>query len=245
MQKNLYDLKLDQFDGPLDLLLSLVQDKKIDILEINLAELASQYLQIINNLKESDLDIAGEYLLMASTLLQLKTKMLLSDPKEVLEVEQDKNEILRRLSEYKQFKNIAETLKEQELKRQDIFIKEINDIDLFFNKKDSSVLDGSSNALKLIVTLKKMFERVYSQKLRMIKFETFNLTAKDQEKYIRDLFKDKNEVKFEEIFTLPSMNHFVITFLALLDLARKQEIIINQDKQFETIQIFKGPEYER
>ncbi|TNK87469.1 segregation/condensation protein A, partial [Mycoplasmopsis pullorum] len=91
-------MKLDDFDGPLDLLLSLVQDKKIDILQVNLVELATQYLNIINNLKENDIDIAGDYLVMAATLVQLKAKMILSDPVEKVQVEEDKNLILQRLA---------------------------------------------------------------------------------------------------------------------------------------------------
>ncbi|TNK83340.1 segregation/condensation protein A [Mycoplasmopsis pullorum] len=242
---NNYDIKLDDFDGPLDLLLSLVQDKKIDILQVNLVELATQYLNIINNLKENDIDIAGDYLVMAATLVQLKAKMILSDPVEKVQVEEDKNLILQRLAEYQEFKKISQALREQEAFRKDIFIKTMSDLDDYIVDKDDTKLDGHSNPLKLIVTLRKMFERVYAQNLRVTKLKTFNLTAKDQEFYIRDLFKNRDEVSFEEVFSVPSLNHFVITLLALLDLSRKQEIVIQQDLQFDKIKLFKGPEYER
>ncbi|APJ38557.1 segregation/condensation protein A [Mycoplasmopsis pullorum] len=242
---NNYDIKLDDFDGPLDLLLSLVQDKKIDILQVNLVELATQYLNIINNLKENDIDIAGDYLVMAATLVQLKAKMILSDPVEKVQVEEDKNLILQRLAEYQEFKKISQALREQETFRKDIFIKTMSDLDDYIVDKDDTKLDGHSNPLKLIVTLRKMFERVYAQNLRVTKLKTFNLTAKDQEFYIRDLFKNRDEVSFEEVFSVPSLNHFVITLLALLDLSRKQEIVIQQDSQFDKIKLFKGPEYER
>ncbi|TNK94828.1 segregation/condensation protein A, partial [Mycoplasmopsis pullorum] len=234
---NNYDIKLDDFDGPLDLLLSLVQDKKIDILQVNLVELATQYLNIINNLKENDIDIAGDYLVMAATLVQLKAKMILSDPVEKVQVEEDKNLILQRLAEYQEFKKISQALREQETFRKDIFIKTMSDLDDYIVDKDDTKLDGHSNPLKLIVTLRKMFERVYAQNLRVTKLKTFNLTAKDQEFYIRDLFKNRDEVSFEEVFSVPSLNHFVITLLALLDLSRKQEIVIQQDSQFDKIKL--------
>ncbi|TNK92235.1 segregation/condensation protein A, partial [Mycoplasmopsis pullorum] len=172
-------------------------------------------------------------------------KMILSDPVEKVQVEEDKNLILQRLAEYQEFKKISQALREQETFRKDIFIKTMSDLDDYIVDKDDTKLDGHSNPLKLIVTLRKMFERVYAQNLRVTKLKTFNLTAKDQEFYIRDLFKNRDEVSFEEVFSVPSLNHFVITLLALLDLSRKQEIVIQQDSQFDKIKLFKGHEYER
>ncbi|ADE19631.1 segregation/condensation protein A [Mycoplasma crocodyli] len=241
-----YNIKLDDFDGPLDLLLSLVQDKKVDIMTINLAELATQYLEIINNLKESQIDIAGDYLVMAATLIQIKARMLLKEPEEVdEELEEDSRAILQRLAEYQQFKEVSGSLRENELLRKDIFIKKPSTLEEYIVDKDSSKLDGNSNPYQLINVLRKMFERMYALRLRRTKLETFTLTPKDQEAYIKDLFLKYENVTFEMIFTLPSLNHFVITLVALLDLARKQEILITQTSQFGEILINKGPEYEK
>lgn len=240
-----FDIKLDDFDGPLDLLLSLVQDKKISVFEINMAELATQYLQIINNLKDSDINIASEYLVMAATLIQLKSKLLLNSPEEKDEVEIEKSNLLQQILEYKQFKEVSRTLKEKEELRDDIFIKEMSNLDQFILEKDNSKLDGTSNPVKLIMILRKMFERRFAQKLALAKLDTFKLTPKDQESYIKNIFDNYENVTFDQIFNLPSLNHFVITLLALLDMARRQIIIIEQDEQFAELRFKRGPEYER
>lgn len=240
-----FDIKLDDFDGPLDLLLSLVQDKKISVFEINMAELTTQYLQIINNLKDSDINIASEYLVMAATLIQLKSKLLLNSPEEKEEVEIEKSNLLQQILEYKQFKEVSRTLKEKEELRDDIFIKEMSNLDQFILEKDNSKLDGTSNPVKLIMILRKMFERRFAQKLALAKLDTFKLTPKDQEGYIKNIFDNYENVTFDQIFNLPSLNHFVITLLALLDMARRQIIIIEQDEQFAELRFKRGPEYER
>lgn len=240
-----FDIKLDDFDGPLDLLLSLVQDKKISVFEINMAELATQYLQIINNLKDSDINIASEYLVMAATLIQLKSKLLLNSPEEKDEVEIEKSNLLQQILEYKQFKEVSRTLKEKEELRDDIFIKDMSNLDQFILEKDNSKLDGTSNPVKLIMILRKMFERRFAQKLALAKLDTFKLTPKDQEGYIKNIFDNYENVTFDQIFNLPSLNHFVITLLALLDMARRQIIIIEQDEQFAELRFKRGPEYER
>lgn len=240
-----FDIKLDDFDGPLDLLLSLVQDKKISVFEINMAELATQYLQIINNLKDSDINIASEYLVMAATLIQLKSKLLLNSPEEKEEVEIEKSNLLQQILEYKQFKEVSKTLKEKEELRDDIFIKEMSNLDQFILEKDNSKLDGTSNPVKLIMILRKMFERRFAQKLALAKLDTFKLTPKDQEGYIKNIFDNYENVTFDQIFNLPSLNHFVITLLALLDMARRQIIIMEQDEQFAELRFKRGPEYER
>lgn len=240
-----FDIKLDDFDGPLDLLLSLVQDKKISVFEINMAELATQYLQIINNLKDSDINIASEYLVMAATLIQLKSKLLLNSPEEKEEVEIEKSNLLQQILEYKQFKEVSKTLREKEELRDDIFIKEMSNLDQFILEKDNSKLDGTSNPVKLIMILRKMFERRFAQKLALAKLDTFKLTPKDQESYIKNIFDNYENVTFDQIFNLPSLNHFVITLLALLDMARRQIIIIEQDEQFAELRFKRGPEYER
>ncbi|QSF13648.1 segregation/condensation protein A [Mycoplasma sp. Mirounga ES2805-ORL] len=240
-----YDIQLENFDGPLDLLLSLVKDKNIDIMDIDLSKLATAYLDIINKLQENEIDIAGDYLVMAATLLALKTKMMLYTPEEKPEIEVDKQEILQRLYEYQQFKEISKTLREQEQLRKEIFIKSPSDIEEFLVEDDETALDGTSNPLKLITVLRKMFERTYADQIKRTKLEHFNLTPKDQIPYILNLFDNHDEVTFEMIFKVPSLNHFVITFLAVLDLVRRQIITMSQSEQFGTINFAKGEAYEK
>ncbi|WP_025755114.1 segregation/condensation protein A [Mycoplasmopsis cricetuli] len=238
-----YSFKLNKFDGPLDLLLTLVKDKKISIFEVDVVELATQYLKIIWHLKEHEIDIAGEYLLMAATLIQLKAKMVLQEPNYIEEVEQEKENLIKQLVEYQQFKEIKETLKNYQKEREDIFIKKPSNIDNFLVDSDDSRLDGYSNPVKLITTLRKMFERVYAQKLRTTKLDTIKLTPTDQFPFIKKLLKENEIITFEQVFNQPTISHFVITLLALLDLARQQQLIIIQKKQFGDIFIKKGSEF--
>ncbi|WP_406613750.1 segregation/condensation protein A [Mycoplasma corogypsi] len=241
---NEYTFKLKDFDGPLDLLLSLVKDKKINILDINLLEIATQYLDIIHQLKEDEVDIAGEYLVMATTLLKLKTNMLLKDPSEMdQEIEEVKQKLISDLVEYQQFKEIRDTLKSLELERQDIFIKKPSNIDEFIVDTTDERLDGHSNPTKLIMVLRKMFERVYAQRLRQTKIESFKVTPADQIVIIKKLLRENDRLTFEQVFTVPSIKHFVVTLLAILDLSRQQFIHIHQDEQFGEILITKGEGY--
>ncbi|MGV2392834.1 UNVERIFIED_CONTAM: segregation/condensation protein A [Campylobacter lari] len=245
IRANKYDIKLENFDGPLDLLLALVREKNVDIMSVDVNELATAYLKIIENLQENEIDIASDYLVMAATLLQLKANMILYTPEEKPEIEENKKELLRRLYEYQQIKEISQVLREHEQSRKEIFIKKPSDIDEFLVDDDKSALDGTSNPLKLITVLRKMFERTYAQNLRRTKLDHFTLTPKDQIPYILNLFDANKEVTFEMIFTQPTLNHFVITLMAVLDLARRQIIIIHQDEQFGRLTFEKGPLYEK
>lgn len=243
-----YSFKVEKFnfDGPLDLLLSLVKDKKISINEINLVEIADRYLEIISQLKEQDIDLAADYLVMAATLLKIKAAMAIQEPGQEIpeEIEEDKRQILRQLAEYEQFKSIKEALKTYELDRQDIFIKVPSNVDEFIVDTNDTRLDGHSNPVKLIAVLRKMFERVYAQKLRTAKLETFKLSPSDQYGMIKELLRKHEKLTFQMVFSQPSMGHFVVTLLAVLVLAKEQYLKIIQEKEFEEISIIRGELYD-
>lgn len=239
-----YSFKLSNFDGPLDLLVSLIKDKNIDIFEVDLAELASQYLEIIKNLQDNEFDIASEYLVMAATLLQLKARMLLQDPEVEEEVKQEKKRLLEQIAEYEKFKEISKTLRDKENERKDLFGKPQDDLTDFIRETDDSVLDGHTNSSRLVVTLRKMFERTYAELIRNVTITTVAVSPEEQKKRIIELFKNRNEVPFEEIFDVPTKGHFVITLLAVLDLARQQIVIMEQLENEGIIKFTKGAEYE-
>ncbi|WP_371246151.1 segregation/condensation protein A [Mycoplasmopsis agassizii] len=242
---NEYVFDIGNYSGSLDLLFSLVKDKKVDIQEINLIELAEQYLAIIHNLQEQQIDLASDYLLMAATLLQIKAALILNPKDLPEEVEIDRQKILQRLAEYKAFQEVIEDLKLKEINRKAIFIKKQDNIQEFELEKDETLLDGHSSPVQIAIVLRQMFERNFAVKLRQAKFENFKLTPSDQIIYIKKLFLEKGELTFEEIFNLPSLSHFVITLMAVLDLSRRQEIVLRQDEQFGKIYISKGEAYEQ
>ncbi|MGL4183578.1 MAG: segregation/condensation protein A [Metamycoplasmataceae bacterium] len=239
-----YTFKLSNFDGPLDLLLTLIKKKNISIFEVDLVELCTQYLDIIEKTAQKDLDISSEYLVMASELIYLKSRLILNDEEEAEEVEIDKNKILRLLAEYEEFKKISLSLKEQEALRREIFIKKTEDLSGYIKEVDESLLEGNGNPIKMIIALRKMFERTFAEKLRTIKLEKFNLSPEDRRIEVRQLIDNNpDNITFELLFSVPSLNHFVITLIVILDMVRKEELILEQHKQFDKIYIYKGGMY--
>ncbi|MBR2022862.1 MAG: segregation/condensation protein A [Mycoplasmataceae bacterium] len=239
------NFSLNNFNGPLDLLLELIKKKNVDIFEVDLVEVATQYLKIIEDLQEKDIDIASEYLVMASELLYIKARLILALPEEEEEVQEDKNKILRLIAEYQEFKKISLDLKLQELKRKEVFIKKPSNTESFLKEIDESTLDGYGTTSKLIKTLRQMFERNYADKLRKIKLEIFNLSPSERREEIRKIIDQLNSniIPFEKLFIVPSLNHFVITLIAVLDMARKEELLLEQNQQFDEIIIKKGVNY--
>lgn len=240
-----YFFTLENFNGPLDLLLELIKKKNMDIFEVDLVLICNQYLEIIEELSKKNIDIASEYLVMASELIYLKSRLVLADPDEKEEVEEDKKRLLQLLAEYEEFKKISVSLKEQEKKRKEIYVKKPSDVSSFIKDIDDAYLGPSGNPIKLIVSLRKMFERTYAEKLKTIKIETFNLSPAERKQQIRSLIDNCiGKISFELLFSVPSINHFVITLIAILDMARKEELVLEQEIQFGTITISKGINYD-
>lgn len=238
-------ININNFNGPLDLLLELIRDKKQDIMSINLVELANDYIRIIDQVKNSNLEIAGEYLVMAATLMQIKVKSLITE-EEPEELKIEKERLLKTILEYQQFKEIALEMQKLETKRQDIFIKKISDQSAFVPEIDKTKLDGTTSISKLNQIMFQMFERIHAEKLRKITIKNVEISPAEQVIFIKQLFIHNQELDFEHILdNLPTIEHFVITVLALLDMARKEEIILEQQEQFDKIIIRKGPLYEK
>ncbi|TPI01965.1 segregation/condensation protein A [Mycoplasma struthionis] len=236
---------LENFDGSLDLLSTLIREKKIDIFEVNLLELSNQYLEIIKTMQSYEFDIASEYLVMAASLLQLKARMILQDPEVEEEVKEQKKRLLEQIAEYEKFKEISEVLRIQEEKRALLYEKAAEDSEDFIREIDNSVLDGHSNSSKLVATIRRMFERVQAKFIRKVTINTIAISPEEQKKRILKLFENREEVDFEEIFDVPSKGHFVITLLALLDLARQQKVEIYQEENEGPITFKRGVEYEK
>ncbi|AJC50092.1 segregation/condensation protein A [Mesomycoplasma flocculare] len=240
---NSFDIRLGNFSGPLELLLDLVKSKNIDILDINLVELASQYVNIIDNLKKKNIQIASEYLVIAATLVHLKSKiLLLTDKKEELdpEIEQDKLEFLALLSDYQQIKNIANMLKEQQEHRNDYFEKNTSNYSDFRRTSNPSQLDGHSSQPILVKILKLMFDRTRAKNRIKINTKQVQVTADQQTLWIKNILNQKENFSFSELFSLPSMKHFVITMISMLEMAKKQDLHLKQQGQFSEISIYRG-----
>ncbi len=240
-----HNFSLEKFSGPLDLLLTLVKKKNISIFEVDLVDLATQYLEIISEVTKKNVDVASEYLVMATDLIYIKAKLILADPDEEEELQEDKSRLLKLLYEYEEFKNLSITLREQELKRKEIFIKTSSDTIEYIKEIDESILDGYGTSIKLITILRKLFERTQADQLRKIKLETFNMSPSERKQQIRKLIDNikEDEITFELLFSVPTLNHFVVTLIAVLDMSRQEELILEQVEQFDEIKISKGEMY--
>lgn len=246
-----YKIRLDMFEGPLDLLLYLIKKDHLNIYDIPIAQVTQQYLEYINFMQLLDLNVVGEFLVMAATLMQIKSKMLLpAEELAVLEQEEDpRAELVKRLLEYEKFKQIAENLREREISQQDVFKHPKAE-----NPQDSKPQEKEEN---------KYFEAsifdlisAFSKTLKDVPREVFYEIIKDQftvEQKVHDilhLLLVETEIKLSVLFAkTKSKMEIIVIFLSILELAKMKEIIARQDMEFEDIIISRNKEniipYER
>lgn len=236
-----YKIKLEIFEGPLDLLLYLIKKNELNIYDIPIANILEQYLQYLEFMKLLDLNIAGEFIAMAATLIQIKSKMLLPQEvnpmDELPEEEKDpRAELVKRLLEYKQFKEAADQLRLKERARQDIFKRQ--------PVAEDSVTGESYFEASLFDLI-----NAFSKVLKDVPKELFYEVIKDEftvEGKIHDLlhlFLDRPKVKLADLFVKSKNKLEVIaTFLAVLELIRLKEIIVAQKFLFGDIEIFRNKE---
>ena len=245
-----YKIRLDMFEGPLDLLLYLVKKDHLNIYDIPIAKVTQQYLEYINFMQLLDLNVVGEFLVMASTLMQIKSKMLLpAEELSVLEEESDpRAELVKKLLEYEKFKQIAENLKERETSQQEVFKRPKTDLSQGKDKEGKEDVYFEASIFDLI--------SAFSRALKDVPREVFYEVIKDQftvEQKVHDilhLLLVQSEIKLSELFTKSkSKIEIIVIFLAILELAKMKEIVARQDAEFEDIIILRNKEniipYER
>ena len=245
-----YKIRLDMFEGPLDLLLYLVKKDHLNIYDIPIAKVTQQYLEYINLMQLLDLNIVGEFLVMAATLMQIKSKMLLpAEELAALEEEEDpRAELVKRLLEYEKFKQIAENLKQREISQQEVFKR----------PKSEEPLDNKSLDKQEVTFEASIFDLInaFSQALKDVPREVFYEVIKDQytvEQKVHDilhLLLVETEVKLSGLFNkTKSKLEIVVIFLAILELAKMKEIVARQNVEFEDIIISRNKDniipYER
>ncbi len=230
-----YNFKTKDFEGPLDLLLHLIKNDDIDIFEISIERITKQYMDYINHMKSQDLNISSEYLVMSAELIELKSKLLLPNKTEEIEdeIEEEKNNLINRLIEYEKYKNMTDTFKELESIRKEIYTRNSNELLEYTNNYDN--IDYGIDLNDLI----KAFETFLKNKEKMKPLNT-KITKKEYSvdvrcSEIRKKINVKGKIKFEELFDIISKEYVVVTFLAVLSMAKNKEIIINQDKNFDGI----------
>ncbi|MBD5132320.1 MAG: segregation/condensation protein A [Clostridiales bacterium] len=232
-----YHVVLANYDGPLDLLLDLVKREKINIEDIFISNITEQYLEAMEQIDELDMEQAADFIVVAATLLEIKSKKLLPKPEvEVVPQEEDpEKDLIQRLEEYKLYKEAAEKMREQEK------------INMHFRAPDDSVgqprlvlKDMTTNGL--MAALKKMFDKIgdRQQAMKIKKIERDPFTVEEKKEFIRHRFTIVESCTFDELFDEDyTLNEVVTTFSALLDLVKDQEVGVRQPGIFETITIVK------
>ncbi|MDD5595027.1 MAG: segregation/condensation protein A [Candidatus Omnitrophica bacterium] len=231
-----YKIKLEIFEGPLDLLLYLVKKDHLNIYDIPIAKVTDQYLAYLELMKLLDLNIAGEFLVMAATLMQIKSKLLLpAQAEENQEEEEDpRAELVRRLLEYEKFKEVAESLRQRELGQQEVFKrpKPLDQAELPTEKEiyfEASIFD-------LISAFSKALEEVPKE----VFYEVFKdeFTIEEKVHQILHLLLERPSVALSELFQAAKNKiETIVTFLSILELIRMKEIIAIQKGLFEDIEI--------
>jgi segregation and condensation protein A len=241
-QDSSLNLKLEIFEGPLDLLLHLIKKNEINIYDIPISLIAQQYLDYLEMMKSLNLDVASEFLLMAATLLHIKSKTLLpqSDEEtveeETGEIEEDpRAELVRRLLEYQRFKEAAQELAKGPLLDQEVFLRR------FFEDREGEEAEGSwvgeMTLFDLLQAMKKVLENLSADEFEEISVEHLNIKDKIHE--IMEHLWEREHLSFSELFTpLTPRREVIVTFLALLELIRLRMVQAVQTDSYGTIRIF-------
>ncbi|MBI1884196.1 MAG: segregation/condensation protein A [Chlamydiae bacterium] len=233
-----YKVKLDIFEGPLDLLLYLVKKNEVDIYHIPMVEITDQYLKYLELMEILDLEIAGEFLWMAANLIYIKSKTLLP-PDEVVEGEEEddldpRQELIRQLLEYKKFKEVSGVLQKKEEARRLYFPREA------VHQADFSELPldlGETQILDLLNAFSEILKKV---QIREDLNQIFDEEVSVEQKmiFIEERMSLKPMLEFKELFSdLSSRMEMVATFLALLELIRLKKLKVVQETHFQNIQI--------
>ena len=241
LETNKYEIRLDNFEGPLDLLCHLVDKNKMDIHEVNITKITDQYIEYINAMKELNLDIASEFVLMASTLLYIKSKSLL--PKQVEdEGELTEEELIHRIIEYKKYKEISNKFKEMYLQYSKRFFKLPENIELPKRKlEENYTVNLIENAYKEIINKNKEKINVNAYNIEKIAItETVTVASK-----VKDIFRElinKPRFIFNKLCKTKKYNKLetVTAFTGLLELTRRKKVKANQEKIFGDIMVEKS-----
>ncbi|MCM3180091.1 segregation/condensation protein A [Cytobacillus horneckiae] len=236
-----YNVKIDAFEGPLDLLLHLINRLEIDIYDIPVAEITEQYLIFIHTMKELELDIASEYLVMAATLLAIKSKMLLPKHEEDefdedldVEMEEDpRDELVERLIEYRKYKEAAEELKELEQERSLMYTKPPSDLAGIAKDAMPEKANLDVSLYDMLGALQKLMRRKKLQKPLSTKVARQEIPIERRITEILTVLKSfRGRKNFNDLFTIHNREHVVVTFLAVLELIKRKEIQVTQENNF-------------
>ena len=233
----MFNIRLENFEGPLDLLLYFIKRDKIDIYDIPISEITSEYIQVIDEAKKLDVSVAGEFLFMASMLLRIKTQMLL--PRQIgeegLVIDDPRIDLVSQLIEYKKYKDIAYKLKNLHDDNKDSFFRSTEKVIYDQNPEVSDFLKEVS-----LFDISKIFKDAIENAPTKDSFKIYReiVSLNDQKNFIIKSFKGKKIISLKELVKkLETKIEIIVTFLSLLEMIKQSEIICSQKKIFEDIKI--------
>ncbi len=242
-----YQFSINDFEGPLDLLLHLVKTSKMNIYDIDIKEIIDEYLKFIEEEKEKNIDIASSYLVMASELIHLKSKMLVNE-NEAEEASEDEfsieseEDLRRKIIEYEKYKKISENLVELENKRNNFYTKSPMNLDEFTTKGNVSF--GEVTLEDLVDALKKFKEREKYSKPLNTKITKKEYSIEKRIEDIRKILKVREKIEFLELFNEYNKDFIIVTFLSVLTMSKNREITLTQEDNFKPILIERSEVHE-
>ena len=232
-----YWIKINEFEGPLDLLLHLIKESNIDIYDININEITKGYLDYIHKMEELNIDIASPYLVMAATLMEIKSKSLLPSNKEIeadIEEEEVSRDILiKKLIDYQKYKEITKDFKTLESNRKNIYTKAPSKLSEMLDTK--FINDSDTTVDDLIRAFSLFLERKNMEKPVVTKVTNKEYSVKKRKSDIKSFLQNKGRAEFSELFTIYSKSYVVVTFLSILELAKEDEVMLMQESNFDKI----------
>ena len=231
-----YEVKIDAFEGPLDLLLHLIKESKVDIWDIKIVDITDQYLNYIKSMERLNLNIASEYLVMASELMEMKSKLLLprTSLEETDEDEEDPREkLIQKLIEYQKYKDMTKNFKELENDRHEFFTKAPESLKEY--AEEGTIINTDLSLDDLMKAFEKFLQRKEKDKPLATTVTKKDISVTERRTEIRNILKKKKKVDFFELFDIITKEYIVVTFLAVLEMARKQELVIYQENNFDNI----------
>ena len=229
------DFKINDFEGPLDLLLHLIKESKMDIMDIEIEKITTQYMEFLDKTEKMNLEISSEYLVLASELIEIKSRMLL--PRNNLENEEEeedpREELVNRLLEYQAYKDITRVLQEKELLRKDIYTKIPENIHNYVEEVPE--VRGDVSVDDLVKALLNYYQRKVESQPVNTKVTVNEISVSSRRHDIKQILKSKKRVSFFELFPIASKEYIVVTFLAILEMAKNNELIIKQEDNFQDI----------
>lgn len=240
-----YKIVLNAFEGPLDLLLHLIERAKVDIYDIPISEITDQYMEYLSQMNELDLGVASEFLVMASTLLEIKSKMLLpskvDDSANQLEMEEidPRVDLVKKLVEYKKYKKIAEELKIHEEIQNKVFYKPREDMSDYIEEElDLEEMDLEQLADVLNNVLRKRKKK--NKTIDIDEIQRDEITIEESIDKLKNLLESKHKIKFSQLFDdTTTRSDIIVTFLSILELAKQKYILVRQYKNFDDIILIK------